>query len=120
MSSRIQATIILIAWSVLLALYALIKYVVKIEFLKAPIVVDVDASPALRPGSFLSGAGVLFVFVINIVAIGLVFGCALSPSFESAVSVLRFDLPLWIHIVGGVSFVLYSLWGLLVLWIVYG
>jgi protein-S-isoprenylcysteine O-methyltransferase Ste14 len=115
MSSRAQATIILTTWSVLLALYALNKYVVKINFLKAPIVVDLNDSRTLRPGSFLSGTGVLFVFVISIVAVGLVFGCALSPSFESAVSVLRFELPLWGHIAGGVLFVLYSLWGLVVL-----
>jgi protein-S-isoprenylcysteine O-methyltransferase Ste14 len=115
MSSRVQATIILTTWSVLLALYALNKYEVKINFLKTPIIVDLNDSHTSRPGSFLSGTGVLFVFVTNIVAIGLVFGSALSPSFESAVSVLRFELPLWGHIAGSILFVLYSLWGLLVL-----
>ena len=114
-SSQIQTTIILTTWGILLALYTLNKVVAKINFLKAPTVVELDAAPALRPGSFLSGAGVLFVFVINIAEIGLVFGCALSPSFENALSVLRLELPLWGHTVGGVLFVFYSLWGLLVL-----
>ena len=99
MSARIQAAIILITWSVTLALYALYKNVIKIRFLEAPIVVDLGAAPAPKPGSFLSGAGVLFVFVINIAAIGLVFGSALSPSFESTSGVLRFELPLWVNVV---------------------
>jgi protein-S-isoprenylcysteine O-methyltransferase Ste14 len=100
---------------VLLALYALDKYVIKYNFLKAPILVDLSAVPVSRPGSFIAGAGVLFTFVINIAAIGVVFGCALSPSFENAVQFLRFELPLWVNVAGSVLFVLYSLWGLLVL-----
>jgi protein-S-isoprenylcysteine O-methyltransferase Ste14 len=115
MSARIQATIILITWGMLLALHALNKHVIKLRFLKAPIVVDLGTAPAPRPGSSLSGAGVLFVFVINIAAIGLLFGIALSPPFESASSFLRFELPLWVNVTGSVLFVLYSLWGLLVL-----
>lgn len=114
-STRSQATIILLTWGVLLALYALDKYVTKIRFLKAPIVVDLGAGPASRPGSFLSGAGVLFVFVINIATAGLVFGSALSPAVESALNLLRLKLPLWVQVAGGLLFVLYSLWGLLVL-----
>jgi protein-S-isoprenylcysteine O-methyltransferase Ste14 len=105
----------LITWGVLLALYALDKYVIKYNFLKAPILVDLSAVPVSRPGSFIAGAGVLFTFVINIAAIGVVFGCALSPSFENAVQFLRFELPLWVNVAGSVLFVLYSLWGLLVL-----
>jgi len=115
MSFRIQATIILITWGMLLALYVANKYLARITFLKAPIVVELNPSPALRPGSFLSGTGVLFAFVINIATIGLVFGCTLSLTFQSASSLLRFDLPLWIHVTGGILFVLYSLWGMLVL-----
>ena len=115
MPARIQAIIILITWGVLLALYVLNKHVIKIRFLKAPVVLDLSAAPAPRPGSFLSGVGALFVFVINGAAIGLVFGGALSPPFETTSGFLRFELPLWVHFAGGVLFVLYSLWGLLVL-----
>lgn len=115
MSAQVQTGIILITWGVLLALYALNKYVIKSRFLKAPIVVELNVALVPRPGSFLSGSGALFAFVINIVAIGLVFGCALSPSFENAVRFLRLGLPPWANVVGGVLFVLYSLWGLLVL-----
>ena len=115
MSTQVQATVVLVTWGVLLALYALDKYVIKHSFLKAPILVDLNAVPVSRPGSFIAGAGVLFTFVINIAAVGVVFGCALSPSFENTARFLRFDLPLWVNITGSVLFVLYSVWGLLVL-----
>lgn len=110
-----KAMVVLITWGVLMALYALNKYVIKHSLLKSPILVNLNAVPISRPGSFVAGAGVLFTFVINIVAVGVVFGCALSPSFANAVRFLRFDLPLWINIAGGVLFLLYSLWGTLVL-----
>lgn len=115
MSARTQTTIILITWGVLLTLYALAKYAIKNRFLKAPIVVDLGAVPALRPGSFLSGAGVLFVSVINIATIGLVFWATLSPSPVNVLGFLRLELPFWVNAAGSVLFVLYSLWGLLVL-----
>lgn len=115
MSAQIMTTITLITWGLLLALYALNKHVIKHDFLKSPILVDLSTVPVSRPGSFIAGAGVLFTFVINIVAIGVVFGCALSPSFENSVRFLRLDLPLWVHVTGSILFVLYSLWGLLVL-----
>ena len=102
-------------WGVILVLYALNKYVVKIPFCKAPVIIELDNIVSLKPGTFLSRTGVLFVFVINIAVIGLVFGSALSKPFESAVLSLRFDLPLWVNVTGGVLIVLYSLWGLLVL-----
>ncbi len=115
MSAQVITTITLITWGVLLALYTLDKHVIKHRFLKSPILVDLSTVPVSRPGSFIAGAGVLFTFVINIVAIGVVFGGTLSPSFESAARVLRLDLPSWVNVTGGVLFVLYSLWGLLVL-----
>jgi len=115
MSTQVQATMTLITWGVLLALYTLNKYVIKHNFLKSPILVDLSTVPVSRPGSFIAGAGVLFTFVINIAAIGVVFGCALSPSFDNSVRFLRFELPLWVNVTGGVLFVLYSLWGQLVL-----
>lgn len=115
MSAQVQTTITLLTWGVILALYALNKYVIKHNFLKSPILVDLSTVPVSRPGSFIAGAGVLLTFVSNIAAIGVAFGCALSSSFENAARILRFELPLWINIVGGVLFVLYSLWGLLVL-----
>ena len=115
MSAQVQATITLITWGVLMALYALNKHVIKHNFLKSPILVDLSAVPISRPGSFIAGAGVVFTFVSNIAAIGMVFGGALSPSFANAARFLRFELPLWVNIAGGVLFVLYSLWGLLVL-----
>ena len=115
MSTQIQATITLITWGVLLALYALKKHVIKYRFLKSPILVDLNAVEVSRPGSFIVGTGVLFTFIINVAAIGLVFGFALSPSLKNAMLFLWFDLPLWVNITGSVLFVLYSLWGLLVL-----
>ncbi|MBN1933401.1 MAG: isoprenylcysteine carboxylmethyltransferase family protein [Anaerolineae bacterium] len=115
MSAQVQATMTLITWGVLMTLYALNKYVIKHDFLKSPILVDLSAVPISRPGSFIAGAGVLFTFVSNIATIGVVFGCALSPSFENAVRFLRFNLPLWVNVACGVLFVLNSLWGLLVL-----
>jgi len=115
MSAQVQATVVLVTWGVLMTLYALNKYGIKHNFLKAPILVDLSTVPVSRPGSFIAGAGVLFTFVSNIAAIGVVFGCALSPSFENAVRFLRFELPSWVNIAGSVLFVLYSLWGLLVL-----
>lgn len=115
MSAQVITTITLITWGVLLALYALNKHFIKHNFLKAPILVGLSAVPVSRPGSFIAGAGVLFTFVINIVAVGVVFSRAMSPSFENAVQFLRFELPLWVHVTGSILFVLYSLWGLLVL-----
>ncbi len=114
MSAQAITTITLITWGLLLALYALNKYVIKHRFLKSPILVNLSAVPVSRPGSFIAGAGVLFTFVINILAIGVVLGCTLSPSFENAARFLRLDLPLWVNGTGSILFVLYSLWGLLV------
>lgn len=115
MSTQVQALIILSTWGLLLLLYALDKFVIHHRFLKAPILVDLSAVPVARPGSSIAGAGVLFTFIINLVAIGVVFGYALSASFESAAHFLRLDLPLWVNITGGVLFVLDSLWGMAVL-----
>jgi protein-S-isoprenylcysteine O-methyltransferase Ste14 len=115
MSAQVITTITLLTWGVIMALYALNKYVIRHNFLKSPILVDLSTVPVSRPGSFIAGAGVLFTFVSNIAAIGVVFGCTLSPSFENTVRFLRFELPLWVNVTGGVLFVLYSLWGLLVL-----
>lgn len=115
MSAQIQATVVLVTWGVLLALYALNKYVIKHNFLKSPILVDLSTVPVSRPGSFIAGAGVLLTFVSNIAATGAVFGCALSPSFANAARFLRFELRLWANVAGSVLFVLYSFWGLLVL-----
>jgi protein-S-isoprenylcysteine O-methyltransferase Ste14 len=113
--NRFLATIIIITWCIILGFYALSKVGIKIRFLKAPIVVDLGVASTLRAGSLMSGAGVLLVFVINIADIGLVFGSAMSAPFESAARFLRFTLPLWVNITGGILFLLYSLWGLLVL-----
>jgi hypothetical protein len=113
--NRFLATIIIITWCIILGFYALSKVGIKIRFLKAPIVVDLGVASTLRAGSLMSGAGVLLVFVINIADIGLVFGSAMSAPFESAARFLRFTLPLWVNITGGILFLLYSLWRLLVL-----
>ena len=112
MSTQVQALIILSTWGLLLLLYALDKFVIHHRFLKAPILVDLSAVPVARPGSSIAGAGVLFTFVINVVAVGVVFGSALSASFASATRSLRFDLPLWANLTGAVWFGLYSLVGL--------
>ncbi len=114
MSAQVITAITLITWGLLLTLYELNKHVIKHDFLKSPVLVDLSTVPVSRPGSFLAGAGVLFTFVINLAAIGVVFGCALSPSFENSVRFLRFELPLWVNIAGSVLFILYSLWGWLV------
>mgnify|MGYP001228459622 CR=1 FL=1 len=127
MSTLVQIVIISSTWALLLILYTLDKFITKHRFIKSPVVVDVDAAsaagavpavgavPDSRPGSFIAGAGVLFTFVINLVAVGVVFGYALSASFASAARFLWLDLPLWVNITGGVLFVLYSLWGMVVL-----
>ena len=114
MLARTQATIIMITWGVLLTLYVLNKVAIRSRFLKAPILVDLGTATVPKPGSFLSGAGVLFVFVINITAIGLVLWTAFSSTSSKFLSFLRLELPLWVHGAGSVLFVLYSLWGLLV------
>jgi len=114
-STQAQTLIILSTWGLLLLLTTLDKFVIHHRFLKAPIVVDLSAVPVARPGSAIAGAGVLFTFVINVVAVGVVIGWAASASFESATRSLRFDLPLWANIAGAVLFVFYSLVGLWVL-----
>ena len=117
MPGWIQATIILATWAVLLALYAVNRYGLKSRFLKDPIVVTLasSAAPDFKADSFLSRAGTLVVFMANIATFGLVFLLWLSPSTGRALSVLRLALPFWVQAVGGVLFVLYSFWGLLVL-----
>jgi len=114
-STQAQAVIILATWSVLLAMYAVHRFASRIRFLKAPIVVDLNGVSASRPGSLLSGSGVLFVFVTNIATVGLVLASALSSSVESRLAFLQLKLPLWVQIAGSLLFVLYSLWGLAVL-----
>ena len=87
------------------------------RFLQKAVVIELgpDASTISRPGSTLSGVGVLFVFVVNIGTFLLVFAAAVLPAFEGVLDSVRVDLAEWVSTIGGALFVLYGVWGLMVL-----
>lgn len=111
------ASIIAITYGVLLALWLVTWPLARRRFLQKTVVIQLgpDVKPISRPGSRLSGLGVLFVFMTNIGTLFLVFGAVVSPAFENVLDSLRVGLPEWMGVIGGLIFVLYGVWGLLVL-----
>lgn len=116
MPAKTLATVILVTWAVLLALYAVNRYGIRSRFLRAPVVVHVPGDrPAHKPGTWGSRTGVLFVFGVNIAALALALLLAPFPAVEAALRPWRLALPAWANAAGGVLFVLHSIWGMLVL-----
>ena len=114
MSYSTQAMVVLVTWSVLMALYAVNRYGCQIRFSRNPIVVDL-VTPAPRAGTFLSRTGTLVVFLANIATLGLLLFSWLFPVWGGALGILRIVLPISVQAVGGALFVLCTCVGLLVL-----
>lgn len=117
MSSQTQAQIIGATWGALLVIYILNRRFLMRTFASRFPVIKVDKRPNQdhSPGSPLSKAGVLFVFGANIITTVLVFATASSASIDEYAGRVSIGLPRWMNVVGSILFVLYSIWGLLVL-----
>lgn len=107
-----NAFLIALTWAVLLALTLVDRYLLKNAFIKRHPLIWVTAGSGAPPGTWLTRAGTLLVFLANIAAIGLTFCQALVPSLFP--SWLGLDLPHCLNLLGAVVFVLYSIWGWLV------
>lgn len=107
--------IIACTWAPLFVLYSLNRFLFRNWFLKRTTTVFLPTQPAAvkPPGTFLSQAGVLSVFAVNIITIFLVIIAAIPTPIRQYLDLLRVDLPLWVQITGSVLFVLNNIWGLL-------
>ena len=107
-----SALIIALTWSSLLILTLVDRYLLKSIFLKLYPLTWVDTGGTAPPGSWLTRAGTLLVFVANLTSIGLVIFHALRPCLFPPWLQLR--LPIWVNIIGVFLFSVYSMWGWLV------
>jgi protein-S-isoprenylcysteine O-methyltransferase Ste14 len=117
MSNQTKALIIGITWWVLLMIHFLHRRFLRHEVVNHFLVIKTNREPnqTSSPGTSLSKSGVLFVFGANIITFVLVIATALFPTLDAFVGRVRIGLPRWTNIVGGILFVLNSIWGLLVL-----
>ncbi|HPH95282.1 MAG TPA: methyltransferase [Anaerolineaceae bacterium] len=117
MSFPIQALVIGVTWAILLAVYGFYRLSGAHRLLEQSPVIEFDAaSPENRsPGSWLSKAGVLWVFAANICPLMLVLAAPFFPELETTLNGLRMTLPAAVNLAGSIGFVAYSIWGLLVL-----
>ncbi|MGE5222056.1 MAG: hypothetical protein ACM3PY_06445 [Omnitrophica WOR_2 bacterium] len=117
MATQTAALIVTGAWAILLVLYVVNRFGLKDRLAGGSPVIQISSEPYpdKKPGTFFSRLGVLFVFIVNILSLALVIGAALSPALEDWLSAWKVHFPLWLNWLGGILFVLYSIWGFLVL-----
>lgn len=117
MSFPVQAWVVGITWAVLLAVYGFYRLFGTGRMMKhCPVIEFSETDHQNRsPGSFITKAGVLWTFCANICPLLLVLSTLLFPNMEVTLNDLSLDLPGWVNIGGSIGFVLYSIWGLLVL-----
>jgi protein-S-isoprenylcysteine O-methyltransferase Ste14 len=113
MTSQTRLLIIALTWVTLFILYSINRFLLRNRFLKrtSTVILPTHSFPTKPPGSLLSKAGVLFVFVINILTIILFLFDTQSSSVSKYLAPLKVDLPLWANIAGCVLFVFDNIWG---------
>jgi protein-S-isoprenylcysteine O-methyltransferase Ste14 len=113
MTSQIMLLIIAVTWGVLLVLYGINNLLARDLWLKHALVITRPtlSLPATPPGSLHSKSGVLFIFMVNIVTIGLLVFDALSISEIQCLAFIKINFQLWVNITGSVLFVLGTLGG---------
>lgn len=115
MNNQNKLLIIAITWAMLLVLYSINRFLIKNAFLKhSPKITRPQISALSKPpGTIPSKVGVLFVFVVNIITIILLLIDVLSLSINQYLALIKVNLPLWVNVVGGVLFVVDTIFGFL-------
>jgi protein-S-isoprenylcysteine O-methyltransferase Ste14 len=117
MTLAAAAHLILFTYLVLLVVWAATRRAAQRRFAaNAPrIRIPVSSRRGAPPGSLATGAGTIVAFLVNIVTLGLVLAAGFLPEVAARLESMRIPLPSWLHVAGGVLFVLESTWGLWVL-----
>lgn len=112
MAESSPALLIAVTWSVLLVLTLVNRYILKDAFIRRQPLTWVTAGSTRPTGTRLTRAGTLWVFLANIASMGLAAWRALAPTAFPVW--LQFQLPAWLNLLGAGLFVIYSVWGWLV------
>jgi len=117
MTLAAAAHLILFTYLVLLVVWGATRRAAQRRFAASAPRIRIPASSRLGapPGSLATGAGTIVAFLANIVTMGLVLAASFHPGVAARLESMRIPLPSWLHVAGGVLFVLESIWGLWVL-----
>ncbi len=113
MTIQTEALLIGALWVILLSVYTFVRALTKEAINRSAPTIKLkgESDKINKPGSLPAKSGTLFVFIVNIITIGLLFLSPFIPTIEKFLTRMTVPLPLWVQAIGYLLILVDYIWG---------